>query len=667
MKRRPRFTTRASDTSPVISDAPPLLPADARAVLDGLKGKRQERVFTFERTAVDAENRTVELSFSSTEPAERFYGIEILDHQPQSVRLQRLNDGGAVLFNHDSDKHIGAVESGTARVDTGSGKGRAMVRFGKGVLAAEKFQDVQDGILKNVSVGYWVHDIALESEKEGVKTFRVRDWEPLEISFAPVPMDPTVGVGRAAEEPKKEEPPAEVKVVKSEAPSQKTEVRMKCGKCGTELVDNICPKCVLDRAKEMAAAERAKEQKGNVETLAIGKQYGQDALAARFVSEGRSADELKDEILRGIHSGAVSFQKPAAEKPAASNRFASLGEQLIAVARAEQKGSMPDARLVSERTAISGASEGIPSDGGFLVQDDFTTALLSRITETGLLYSKCRRIPIGPGANGISAPVIDETTRANGYRLGGVQIYRDAEGQEATAKKPKFGKIEMKLKKLHGLFYATDEMLADYAQLGAIANQAFGEEFGFVLDDEIVRGDGAAQMLGILNAPCLVSVSGETGQTTDTIVAENLEKMYSRMPARSKSNATWYINDEVWPQMFQLYHSAGTAAVPVFVPPAGISGAPFGTLFGRPIQPIEQAAGIGDAGCVLFADLSQYLVIEKGVLEAASSVHVRFIYDEMCFKWTIRCNGQPIPRSALTPYMTTNTSTTSPFVTVAAI
>lgn len=440
----------------------------------------------------------------------------------------------------------------------------------------------------------------------------------------------------------------------------------KCKKCNTDLVDGVCPKCSLERAHELANAEREKTKKTIGEILAMGKQYSQAELAAQFVSEGRSAGEFKDEILKLVSAGKVVFNAPGKETQTTQTGFRSLGEQLIAVARAEAKSNPTvDKRLIFERTAPSGMSEGVPSDGGFAVQSDFTTALLTLMHETGVLYPKCRRIPIGAGANGISAPIIDESSRATGSRFGGVQIYRDPEGQEATAKKIKLALLEMKLKKLHGLCYVTDEMLQDAVQLEAIIKGAFSEEFGFVIDDEIIRGDGASQMLGILNANCLVSVAIETGQTADTIVAENLEKMYARMPARSKSNAVWYINDECWPQLFQLHHVAGTSAVPIFVPPGGISVAPFGILLGRPIQPLEQASALGDVGDVIFADLNEYLVIDKGVLDAQASIHVRFIYDEMTYKFTLRNNGQPIWKSALTPYKGT-ASTKSPFITLAA-
>ncbi|MBU1623385.1 MAG: phage major capsid protein, partial [Nanoarchaeota archaeon] len=92
----------------------------------------------------------------------------------------------------------------------------------------------------------------------------------------------------------------------------------------------------------------------------------------------------------------------------------------------------------------------------------------------------------------------------------------------------------------------------------------------------------------------------------------------------------------------------------------GISGAPYGTLFGRPVIAIEQADTVGDLGDVMLLDLSQYLMIDKGGLQAASSLHVMFLYAEQVFRFIYRTDGQPAWNSSLTPANSSNTL--SPFV-----
>jgi HK97 family phage major capsid protein len=152
------------------------------------------REFELDRATVDDKARTVELSFSSEAPVERWFGIEILDHTPGSVDLSRLNAGGALLMDHSTRDQVGVVE--TARVDSDR-KARAKVRFGKSVRAEEIFQDVKDGIRRLVSVGYRIDKLVTEKVEKGMETLRAMSWTPLEISLVSVPADPTVGVGRS--------------------------------------------------------------------------------------------------------------------------------------------------------------------------------------------------------------------------------------------------------------------------------------------------------------------------------------------------------------------------------------------------------------------------------------------------------------------------------------
>jgi len=146
------------------------------------------------REAVDTEARTVEFSFSSEAPVERFFGHEILDHTPSSVRLGRLQNGGPVLVDHDPADHIGVIESVSIDSDR---IGRVRARIGRGARASEIFDDITDGIRRSISVGYRVHEMQLEKRGDGADVYRVTDWEPLEVSLVAVPADATVGVGRA--------------------------------------------------------------------------------------------------------------------------------------------------------------------------------------------------------------------------------------------------------------------------------------------------------------------------------------------------------------------------------------------------------------------------------------------------------------------------------------
>jgi len=344
------------------------------------------------------------------------------------------------------------------------------------------------------------------------------------------------------------------------------------------------------------------------------------------------------------------------------DRFESLGENLMAIVAYEQTNGMNyDPRL--RIGAATGMSEGLPSDGGFLVQTDLAAGLEKKMHDTGQVWNRCRNIPISSNSNGVKINAINETSRVAGSRWGGIRGYWLNEAGTKTASAPKFRQMELNLKKLIGLCYATDELLQDATALETVLSEGFAEEFGFLLDDAVINGTGAGQPLGILAAGCVVSVAKETGQAATTVVAENIEKMYSRLWARSLSNAVWFINQDVWPQLFQLSHAVGTGGVSMFVPAGGISGGPAGTLLGRPIVPIEQCATLGTVGDIILADCSQYVTATKGGAQSASSIHVKFVTDETVFRWVYRTDGQPLWNAALTPYKGTNTQ--SPFITLA--
>lgn len=155
---------------------------------------------------VDTDSRTVELSFSSETPYGRWFGDEILCHDEGCINLERFSNGlGTLLFNHDRDAVVGHIE----KVWVEDNRGKALVRFDTDEQSETIFQKVQSGTLQGVSVGYSIKRYEVLDEKDSVSsngrfkgpdTYVVTDWEPLEISIVSVPADPTVGVGRSAEE-----------------------------------------------------------------------------------------------------------------------------------------------------------------------------------------------------------------------------------------------------------------------------------------------------------------------------------------------------------------------------------------------------------------------------------------------------------------------------------
>jgi len=341
--------------------------------------------------------------------------------------------------------------------------------------------------------------------------------------------------------------------------------------------------------------------------------------------------------------------------------FASPGDFLRSVALASMPGNDMDPRL--RQFAPTGSGETVPSDGGFRVGQDVAELMYNRGFQMASVASRCSRRQLSSPSGKLVIPYIDETSRANGSRYGGVRVYRRAEADSVTAAKPKYGRLEIEALSMMGLWYVTEELLQDVTALEQEGTQAFSDEFSFKLDDEIINGNGVGQCEGVLNASALISVSKESGQAAATIEYENLVKMYTRMPIGNRTNAVWYINQDIEPQLMTLVQVIGTGGVPVYLPPGGVSAEPYGRIFGRPVIPIEHCATLGTVGDIILADMSQYVLVEKGGIAAAQSMHVRFLYNEMSFRWTARIGGKPRWRSAITPFK--GTSTVSPFIALA--
>jgi HK97 family phage major capsid protein len=260
--------------------------------LRALRGTKVERTFVIQRDGdIDAEKRTAWLSIASEEPYERWWGVEILDVRKGSIRDARLKSSAPLLVGHDSDRQVGVIEAFEISPDK---RLRVKARFSKAAYAEEIWQDVLDGIRRNTSVGYIIHDLVLEKQEEGVSTYRVTDWEPLEGSLVAVPADHTVGVARSHE-------PAQ--------PPNPSEKRGTMDKTKEEIAAE------QKAAAEKAAAEaRAAEQKRVADLMAAGEQYkehgGPDVAAKLIKDPNGTLEQFREQMLAKI---ATKKPAPSAE------------------------------------------------------------------------------------------------------------------------------------------------------------------------------------------------------------------------------------------------------------------------------------------------------------------------------------------------------------------
>lgn len=240
------------------------------------------RDFNVDRASMDEENRTVELAFSSETVVRQWFGDEILDHGPQSVQLDRLRNGGAVLVNHNHDDQIGVVAS--ARVDDDR-RGRAVIRFSKSNRGEEIFQDVRDGIRSLVSVGYRISKYDT-TEREGQPDLvRVMSWEPYEVSVVSVPADPSVGVGRNAEQT---------------APNSQTDKVIKMPEVIEETREQEADKKPAFNPEKERQRLRTDETRRMDAIKGVADEFDLPELAREAISEGWSLEDFNKRALESV-------------------------------------------------------------------------------------------------------------------------------------------------------------------------------------------------------------------------------------------------------------------------------------------------------------------------------------------------------------------------------
>ena len=339
--------------------------------------------------------------------------------------------------------------------------------------------------------------------------------------------------------------------------------------------------------------------------------------------------------------------------------FKSIGENLQAITNQVRKGKVaPRMKALHELNvkASLGSNELIPSQGEFLLEPTLVADFMKPVHETGPFSAATKKMPVGPNSNSGWINGIDETSRVHGSRWGGVRAYWLAEADAMTASQPKFRRINWELHKLAVLQYASDEILADANLLNSIIMQSASEELSFLVNDAIVRGSGAGQPLGILNSAALISA---TRTDANEIDHADVQRMINRLPAARYASAVWYCHPDTQPQIDSLNISTSLLSPYVNYTPNGVT-----MLRGRPVVYSEFNPTLGSVGDILLVDMSDYLMWEKGGVQAAASIHVQFLTDQTAFRFIYRVDGQPATQSALTPYQ--GSTTTSPYIALAA-
>jgi HK97 family phage major capsid protein len=320
--------------------------------------------------------------------------------------------------------------------------------------------------------------------------------------------------------------------------------------------------------------------------------------------------------------------------------------------------------MSDDTKAISGMSEFADPDGAAFVPVEMSQQVWQRAMGIPNLLSMVDQTPVS--GNGYSMTAWQDQSVSGNIVFGGAQAYWTNEADQLTKSQPTARKITWKLNKLAVLMYATDELLADTIALDARLAQVAGYAFAFKLNDAIINGTGNGQPLGLLNSGAKITATAVSGQGANTLIAKNADDMYVRR-APGATDWVWLHNITCEPQFAQfnyplLGNTSSVAATWAYVP-AGLSGGP-ATIKGENLMETQHCKALGTEGDFILWSPSSYGVIVKSTgIAQAVSMHLRFDYDEMAFRWTYRIDGRPFWDQ---PYTPVNGTTRSPIVTLSS-
>ncbi|MBA7496580.1 hypothetical protein ES702_07189 [subsurface metagenome] len=289
----------------------------------------------------------------------------------------------------------------------------------------------------------------------------------------------------------------------------------------------------------------------------------------------------------------------------------------------------------SERA--TGLSEGIPSEGGWLVKDQFSYFILEALMGMSKLRPFVDYLKLTTGK--IKLPLID--IEGTDHPLIGYWV---CEGERKEGSKIKIQQMLLDLKKLAIVVPMTDEIMADTEALESFLSKLAGEEFGFLIDKSIIRGVGGdSQPLGILLCDNLI-VQEKEAEQLKVVNLQNIVKMAGRLwvPGRTKSTTKWLLHPTLIEQVFDLNALTNI----VLMPP--LSGFKNPSIMGWEVLYCSSCSEVGTVGDIILADLDSYMWVDRGKPKTTTSIHLSitidssehgFLTDETFAKFLMRCDG----------------------------
>lgn len=620
---------------------------------------------------IDTDKRTADFAFASNKPIEHWFGFLILDTNKKSVVLDRVTSGVCPhLVNHNVSDQVGVVIADSITLGD---MVRGTVKFSQSARGKEIFQDVIDEIRMGVSFGFIVHDMILESEEDGVPTYRATKWEIIETTSASIAADISAGFGRSFDSTDQNF---------DKQKNENTETRME-----EDNVENTPanPPAAAPSVIQPAQTEnRSQTQSADLQTaremLDWGELFGERELAQTYIAERRSVDDLRNAIAAKRAASTPVPPVPAATaahqqgEPVQLARSVYRGGTLKAfrgkdgLETAHRMGMWLGATLFGDQAArdfckdkniLMRTQTGSQNElGGFLVPDEFENVMI----DLRILFGIFR-------ANANVVPMTTDTKRRP-RRVGGLTAYPVGNGVKGQKSKAEWDAVELIARKWMALAkyeedFSEDAVINTADTLASEIAYAFAE----VEDDAGFNGDGTSKyhgIIGIINRlrnpqnasslPAVANVAGlveASGNAWGEITEADALKLVGRLPqfARKSGSVKWFCSNEFWAEVLERLILAKGG-----VTHAAIQGELVPVFMGKPVEITEVMPHVEDNSQIplIYGNLSQSSMFgdRRGIsVKSTDSNDTDFEEDVMTIKGSERfdINNHDVGNVSATP------------------
>lgn len=311
-------------------------------------------------------------------------------------------------------------------------------------------------------------------------------------------------------------------------------------------------------------------------------------------------------------------------------------------------------------------AENAGATGGYTVPVQFYADLLRMIAEASFVRSRCTNIPMM--SNQLLVPALDQSAApafGTSAFFGGIAASWQPEGQTLNESEPTFRQVSLTARNLVFYTVASNQLLQDNAvALDTLLTTLFVEAMAWFVDFYVLRGNGAAQPLGVLNAPATYN---QIRQTATSFTLQDVAKMLSHLLMSSWSNAIWIMHPSVLPQLIQMADSTNGRLVWLNQAPQTVSEGSVAvplpmTLAGLPIYFSEKVPQLGTTGDVMLCDMSKYLIGDRLQVQIEASKEAKFLQNQIVWRIVMRWDGQPWLNAPIYLADGADTYQVSPFV-----